>query len=74
MGLIFELDGPNSSSTSKQKGSMTMKASLFDWHYFFAQKREGLKMIDWSKYVIVVRERFGSSIFAKPMFELVSLK
>lgn len=53
---------------------LSKEGKALDWHYHYAQKHGGLPMLEWSEYANALRERFGSSIFVKPMSELVTLK
>ncbi|KAK5841041.1 hypothetical protein PVK06_009949 [Gossypium arboreum] len=53
---------------------LNMEGRALDWHYFHTQKHKSLQMLKWPEYAISLRELFGSSMFAKPIFELVTLK
>ncbi|KAK5802652.1 hypothetical protein PVK06_030264 [Gossypium arboreum] len=53
---------------------LNLDGKVLEWHYFYAQKHRGLQALDWTTYAISLKERFSSSLFPKPMSELVNLK
>ncbi|OMO98246.1 hypothetical protein COLO4_14047 [Corchorus olitorius] len=44
------------------------------WHQFYANSVGGMGNLRWQPYLVALKERFGSSEFADPLFDLARLR
>ncbi|OMO99647.1 hypothetical protein COLO4_13173 [Corchorus olitorius] len=53
---------------------MACEGPALHWHQFYVNSLGGMAFVRWQPYLAALRERFGSTEFADPLFDLVRLR
>ncbi|OMO94431.1 hypothetical protein COLO4_16341 [Corchorus olitorius] len=53
---------------------LALEGPALHWHRFYANSVGGMENVHWQPYLAALKERFGSTEFADPLFDFIRLK